>query len=61
MSEACDVIALLLVIREVIFEHESQRYQALQVFETNRRLANIRQKRPETISEYLERFKNLVE
>ena len=29
ISEMCDTISLLLVIREVTFEHESQRYQAL--------------------------------
>ena len=33
----------------------------MQIFETNKRLANIRQKRSESISEYLERFQNLVE
>ena len=29
ISETCDSISLLLVIREIIFEHKSQRYQAL--------------------------------
>ena len=33
----------------------------MQVLKINRRLANIRQKRSESISEYLERFQNLVE
>ena len=33
----------------------------MQVFETNKRLTNIRQKRSEIISEYLERLQNLVE
>ena len=61
VSEDCDAIALLLAIRELTFVHETQRYQAMQVFETNKRLANVRQKRLESISEYLERFQNLVE
>ena len=29
VSEDCDAIALLLAIREVTFEHESQRYQVI--------------------------------
>ena len=61
IANRCDAMALLRAIREVTFEHESQRYQAIQVFETNRRLTNIRQKRSESISEYLERLQNLVE
>ena len=43
------------------FEHESQRYQALQVLEMNRKLCNFRQRRLETLSEYLERLKNMVD
>ena len=61
ISETCDSISLLLAIREVTFEHESQRYQALQALEMNRKLCTFRQRRLETLSEYLERFKNTVD
>ena len=38
ISSSCDSISLLLAIREVTFEHEFQRYQALQILEMNRKL-----------------------
>ena len=45
----------------ITFKFESQRYQPLQVHEMNGKLANLKQRRYESNSQYLERFTNHVE
>ena len=60
-SSDCDFMGPHKAIREVTYNYQSQKYQALQVHVMNTKIANIKQGKYQTPSTYLERFKSQVE
>ena len=60
-SSMCDSVSLLKAIREIAFSLESQKYPPLQVYDMGRTLFLMKQSHNQSVSDYLERFKDQVD